>query len=505
MKLLHFWVAVFLHLSRLGLAGDEPLRVRWLYDPQGLDWNIAGSQTTSFVFQNIMRGLFVIDENMHLKKDLAESFEHSADYRNFSVKILSGLRWSSGKPLEAVDFLRSWKRLLDPLEKKTMAFLLFDVEGAQEYHEGKLKKFDQVGIRTVGNKIFFRLKKPNPAFLKTFSVPNTFPLKEADFDLKRIQVLGPFLPKNYERGKTLYLRRNPFHPSTRSFPDVSLHFIDDDQKAVDLLNEDRMDVVFNLNYGQALEMRKDKRFHSSPLVRVRYLFFNTKRFPFNLNSVRKAVALGLDREALLPDLEKVHRWTSTIVPSALLAGSESKGLKTNVKAARALIKESGLDLPSMRSMDIAALNTNENASIVYALSNQLKRNLDVSVHVRLLEKEAFQQAVTLQTSSIYYFGKGADYPDVYSLLNAFLSYSGFNTMQWKHEAYDALVEKAKSTIDDQGRERIYAEALSVLIEKEVPIIPLFFERMNFLIKETWENVMVLPTMGVPLLNLRRRP
>ena len=54
--------------------------------------------------------------------------------------------WSDGVPVTAADFEFAWKRILDPQTKSLRADLLYDIKGAEAFHQSKLSDPDQVGV-----------------------------------------------------------------------------------------------------------------------------------------------------------------------------------------------------------------------------------------------------------------------------------------------------------------------------------------------------------------------
>ena len=77
---------------------------------------------------------------------------------------LGDAKSSNGEPVTAHDFEYSWKRVLNPDTAAKPAFLMYFIENAEEYNNGKAKAED-VGIKAVDEKTFeVRLAQPTPYF-----------------------------------------------------------------------------------------------------------------------------------------------------------------------------------------------------------------------------------------------------------------------------------------------------------------------------------------------------
>ena len=67
-------------------------------------------------------------------------------------------------------------------------------------------------------------------------------------------------------------------------------------------------------------------------------------------------------------------------------------------------------------------------------------------------------------------------------MNLFTSTSGNNRTHWKNREYDRLVEEAAMERDPERRQRLYDRAQKILTEEDIPIMPLFQNAQNLLVK-----------------------
>jgi oligopeptide transport system substrate-binding protein len=99
----------------------------------------------------------------------------------------------------------------------------------------------------------------------------------------------------------------------------------------------------------------------------------------------------------------------------------------------------------------------------------------------------FLAGLTADPPALFRWGWLADYPDPDNFLSLMTSSSENNRMRWKNPEYDSLVERAASESDPAARRQLYAEAQRILVEKDVPVVPLYSGMTFFLINERVRN------------------
>ncbi len=74
-----------------------------------------------------------------------------------------------------------------------------------------------------------------------------------------------------------------------------------------------------------------------------------------------------------------------------------------------------------------------------------------------------------------------DYLDPTTFLHLFTSDSGQNRTGWSNRRYDQLLDEAAAEPDAARRFELLARAESILVEEELPILPVFHRRGNYLL------------------------
>ena len=125
-------------------------------------------------------------------------------------------RWSDGTPITAHDFVRSWRRVVDPRTASPNAYFHYYLANAEEINAGK-RTVEDLGVRALDDyTLSVELRAPAAFFLKmlsdvTFTVAPPF-LNCADCE--SIRTSGAFTTREWKANERIVLTRNPHHYDT---------------------------------------------------------------------------------------------------------------------------------------------------------------------------------------------------------------------------------------------------------------------------------------------------
>jgi oligopeptide transport system substrate-binding protein len=103
---------------------------------------------------------------------------------------------------------------------------------------------------------------------------------------------------------------------------------------------------------------------------------------------------------------------------------------------------------------------------------------------------------------IYRLGWGADYPDPDNFMKLFTANSGNNNTRWKNPRYDQLIELAARELDSKKRAKLYDEAQKILVETDLPILPLFWTTESTLLNPRFTGLEFNSMARIDLRNVR---
>jgi len=471
------------------LAAGASISIRAIGDPQTLDWNRASTWIEGFVLSNIMEGLVGIDKDLHGEPRLAEKWHSNPEHTVYTFTLRPGLKWSDGKPLRAQDFVFSWQRLLSPETKAKYAFFLFDIENAEAFHKGTLKDFSKVGIKAKDeHTLEVRLRSPIAYWYLVPSFYATFPMRN-DLIGKNTVGLGPYVLAQYEPGKVLVLKHNPYFREPEALKNTAeqliFRIVPDDATAIRLYEQGELDLLAKIPSLERRRVAGREDFKTWPDLRVIHLRMNTVDGPTQNIHFRRALAYAIDRKKLEQIFESGYKPATSFVPPGMIAYTKKGGVVFNPAKAKQELKASGLDPTHMPPLDLLTIGFTDQILLAQFIQEELKRNLGVPVRIHSLEPKRYYDPHIRHTKySMQINFWGADFPDSDNFFSIFLSSSGLNRYGWSNKHYDELVTGARSLPSKKEREAQYLEAQHILLEDEVATIPMYYGRIHGLVRNT---------------------
>jgi len=224
---------------------------------------------------------------------------------------------------------------------------------------------------------------------------------------------------------------------------------------------------------ETLRGRND--FHPFKFLGVYYYRFNVTRKPFDDVRVRKAIAMAIDKERIL---KKIVRGPEPVALSYTPPGTGGYdpyvGPVYNVAKARQLLAEAGYPdgkgIPEIKIL----FNTSElHRPIAVEVQSILKENLNINVSLENREWKIYLSQMSSLEYDMVRSSWIGDYNDPNTFLDMYVTGGGNNRTGFSNTEYDALVEKAALSQDRQERFKIFRQIEKILVEDEVPIVPIY--------------------------------
>jgi oligopeptide transport system substrate-binding protein len=235
------------------------------------------------------------------------------------------------------------------------------------------------------------------------------------------------------------------------------------------------------------------RLRIDPQLLSFYVNFNVTKPPLDNVRLRRALALAIDREAIV---RAVYQGAAS--PALTFTAPDHSGYVPPARpapdfaAARVLLAEAGF--PGGRglpSFPMQVLNDDKQPKVAEAIQAMWRRELGVRITIEPIEqKTVFQNQQTL-THTIGITGWLADYADPITFLDLFRTGGGNNWTGWGSKDYDRLLEAAADTADPRARFKILQQAEALLLD-EAPIAPYAFVSRAYLIHPAVKNWLHAP-------------
>lgn len=477
-------------------------------EPPSLDWSLATDNVSADILFNIMEGLIQLDEKLEVQPALAERWEISPNGKRYIFYLRKDALWSDGKPLLAQHFIEGWERLLNPATAAEYAYFLFDVKNAQNYNAKRITDFKQVGIHAKDDHtLVIDLWHPASYFLKLLFFWATFPLRKEVIEQfkdqwtepKHIVTSGPFKLKVWKHDDKVILEPNPYYYGEKPKITATAYVINEDSTALSLYDTNKVDLIRRIPPLVMSQYKNKADYYSFPFLRGYYYGFNTQKKPFDDVRVRKAFSMAIDRNQLPEILEGNQIPTSSWIPKGMFGYEESMGLKFDPKKAKTLLTQAGFpEAKFFPKVQMFYDTRDDNKIIAEFLHQQWKQHINIDIEIHNQEWKVHLKQLQTDAPHLWRLGWGADFPDPDNFMNLFTSYSGNNLTRWKNVRYDQLIAEGAKELNPKKRLALYRKAQMILTEEEVPIMPLFIESQNVLIKP-WIKGYSLNAMATNIL------
>ena len=480
--------------SSAKLAVTESLRVNLNTEPSTLNWTIASDSTSTEVTTNLMDGLVLYDlydKDMKLVPGLALKWEPSEEARRWKFTLREGVVWNDGVPFTPQHAIDGWKYLLTKSTASSYSYFLFGIKNARAFHEGKVE-WNEVGAKITGpNEISVELERPMSYFPYLLTHHSTWPVRMDVIEKHgaqwampgKIVTLGPYNLKSWEHDHLIALERNEsYYGEKAKIKNVVNYMIIEQATAINLYESGKLDVVSQVPSVERRKLRGRKDFYEEPTLSLYYYGMNVTKPPMNDANVRKAIAHAIDRNEIIRMLGGGQAPTSSWVPKGMFGFEENIGLKFDPAKARQLIAKAGYkNGVGFPRIELAFNQNEDHQRIAENVQAQLKRNLGISVELRNVEWKVYISQVKTDAPQLFRYGWLADYPDPDNYLALMTGYSENNHTKWKSARFDEYVIEGSSLVDLEKRRKVYAQAQKLLVEEEVPAIPILTSTEGMLV------------------------
>jgi oligopeptide transport system substrate-binding protein len=226
-----------------------------------------------------------------------------------------------------------------------------------------------------------------------------------------------------------------------------------------------------------------KNIHVMPATSCYFYSFNCKPLladgrpnPFHRAIVRKAFALATEKTTIVSSIRRIGETPArTLIPPGSMPGYTSPaGLPYDPDQARKLLAEAGY--PNGEGFPPVHILFNRDGGhdlIAQSIAKSWQSNLGVKVVLDQREIKVFRNDLKGQNYMVARGGWFGDYNDPTTFLDLSRTGDGNNDRAFSNPAFDALLDAAENESDPAKRLSILSEAERMLVEDELPMIPIF--------------------------------
>jgi peptide/nickel transport system substrate-binding protein len=446
--------------------------------PTNLDPRVGLDAYSERIDTLLFDDLLTRDDHLNVQPQLAESWE-IPDPKTYVFHLHRGVKFHDGRPLTSRDVKWTFDSLLEGRIRSTKAAVYRPVD--------RIEAPDDFTV-------VFHLKEPfTPLLWNLSGAIGVVPYGSGSEISSHPVGSGPFRFVSAEQDKEVVIARNDGYWGQKpKLQRVRFTVVPDTTTRALELRKGSADVAINALTGDmvlALEKEPTLRVLHAPGTVLWYLAFNTRDPILKDSRVRQALAYAIDRQPMIHYLLRdfARPADSLLPPESWAYDPELTHYDHDPERARRLLEQAGYPaINGVRFHLTMKTGTEESTRLLAAVLQQQLRDVGVVLDIRTFEFATFFADVTrgaYQVHSLRWVGGNED-PDIFEYVfhSRKFTPNGANRTFYSNPHLDALIDQARSELDQERRKRIYAEIQQMLVVDQ-PYVELWYQ----------DNVMVHST------------
>ncbi len=474
-------------------------------EPEGLDPHIVTGVPEHHILVSLFEGLVRLDpEDLSPIPGVAERWDVSGDGLVYTFHLRPDVKWSNGDPLDAHDFVYSWRRMLTPTLAAEYAYMLYPMRNARAYNEGSIDDFSQVGVRAIDDHTLeVTLGQPTPYFFTLQGHYSWFPVHRQTIEkfgliddrtskwtrAGNLVGNGPYVLSRWVPNSVIEVRPNPHYWDRAGLRNDGVNYypVSDEQ------TEERMFRAGELHVTEFVPPSKVPEYlannpeliRTDPWIGSYFYRVNVTRPPLGDKRVRKALAMAIDRRAIT---DRIMRGGETpahfLTPPNVDGYTAEAHIPYDLDQARKLLAEAGYPGgKGFPTIDILYNTMERHQMIAEAIQQMWKRELGINVTLTNQEWKVYLSSTSNERLDFDLARAGwiGDVVDAINFLECFIEGNGNNRTGWGNPDYDDTLARAVQENERTKRHALYQQAEAILID-ELPIIPIYHYTRPMLIQ-----------------------
>ncbi|GMR11776.1 MAG: ABC transporter substrate-binding protein [Anaerolineae bacterium] len=405
---------------------------------------------------------------------LAESYDVSADGKEYTFNLREGVTFPDGTPFNADAVVFSLERIapINEAEGDNAGFLY------TAYVDG-VEKIDDLTVKVTFSDPFPfapQLVATNPWKILN---PNAWSASEAGTTNTACGI-GPYTIESFTEGEeAVFAANETYYGEAPKMDRVIVRYFADSPTMTLALKNGEIDVAWKSpspSDFEALQSAPGITTETAGGTEIRYIVYNSTTPPYDDPNVRLGLAQLLDREELA-DLgwQGVKVPLNSMVPPGFLGYKPTYEGTEDVEAGKALLAGAGFTEDNPLVLDLWYSPTHygdTEADVAAVIKDQWEASGVVEVNLQFAEWAQYRDLGRGGELPVSLLGWYPDYLDPDNYTNVFAhspaSWSGSN---YNNPEMDALLEAQAAELDEAARIRILEEVQDLWV-KESPFVPL---------------------------------
>lgn len=465
-------------------------------DPVGLSPVETWDTISDLPINQMYERLFERDaETGEIVPQLATGYENPDD-NTWVISLQEGIEFHDGTLFNAEAVKYTFEKLVDPEVGAPGAHIMSFMES--------IEVIDDYTVELTTH-------EPNPNVLPVLTNRTTAIISpEADQNQNLMQEpvgTGPFKFESWTQGDRLIMTKNEdYWGEEPQLEEITFITVPDTQTAISMLEAGEVQMVDGIEAESMsrLEAMEEIELLQTEGTAVFFYSFNMDKEPMNEPEFRQAVAMGLDIESYISQLEGVGFSSYSLFGPAVLDYDESieeSGIEYNPEEARNIIEENGYGEQELTIYTSDRSNYRRMAETAQA---QLS-DIGLNVNIEMMEWGTLLDSTSEGDQDMFVLGSSNSMNGLETLYGYFHSDSvgANNRSQHTDEEFDAIVDEARSTLDDEERQVLINEAHEKVVE-EALMVPMHHAVNTLAHHESLDGVELPPEIVFSLKEAYRK-
>jgi peptide/nickel transport system substrate-binding protein len=443
-------------------VGKSTKTLRWAMSGKTSSADVAdpalnSSQHDGRLISAAYEQLTQYDESLRARPWLAESWEPNQKGDVWTFRLRRGVRFHDGDRLTAKDVVYSLRRVLNPATGSP--------------GRGTLSFLDPDGITAVNDHtVRFRLPQPNAILPLSLITRQSYIVRAGSSasDLRaRANGTGAFRVKQFTPGQdpTVFVKNTRYWQSRLPLVDaIQLVSISEPASRTAALKRGQVDVIEDPSATDLSGLRSSgAKIVVQRKGNMEVIAFQMDVPPFNDKRVRQALKYALDRKKMLQLVAQGRGIILNDIPIAsfLEYGLKVRPRKHDVAKAKALLKQAGHD----DGLDVKLAVSDVQARFIeYATAYKaMAADAGINVELDIRPADTYWDKVWLNVPM--FLSAWIARPTDAMLALLFQSTAEWNETHWRSKQWDAVLAKARSTVDAKKRALLYQQLQRPIISQ----------------------------------------
>ena len=460
------------------------------------DPRVSSDSADERMRQLIFNGLTRKNEKFDPIPDLAESFEPSADFKSFTFKLRSGVKFHNDQKLSALDV------------KYT-----FDTMLASGFTSQKKVEFTRLvapdkpllaGVEVVDPQtVVFRCNEPCPGLPNQIVPVGIIPEGTTDQQAKKPIGTGPFKFESFTEDQEVVLAANAqYFGGTPSVERLRVKIIPDNSTRESELRKGSVDLAINADFDpitvEGLQKAEGLKVEMIDGTNLTHLGVNLLDPILKDQRIRQALSFAIDREAIIRDvLRGQAKAAHSILPVSQWAYEPNVATYAyDTERARQLLDQAGR--PEKDGQRLKLTLKTSTVSIAKKTAESLQAQfarVGVKLEIQTLERQKLTQDMTDGNYQLYLNTSvgGNQSTDIFAFMYGSKSIppNGQNRMRYANPAVDKLL--AESILATQDRRKQIFSEIQKTLSNDLPQIYLWYPATIVVHRNRVANLKIEPS------------